>query len=111
MKLYAHPTCSKSNALKQLLTEKGYNFTLVNYLELGLNEELINQLLKKSNLRIDDLLRTKEVLYQENYKMVMTDQEKISLLIKHPILLERPILETKTSAIVARPIEKALEIL
>ena len=65
------------------------------------------------NVAPRDLLRTGEGIYRElNLKeRVMTDDEIIKLMIEHPELMQRPIVERGSHAVLARPTEKLKEVL
>jgi arsenate reductase len=55
-----------------------------------------------------ELLRTKEAVYRElnPEKRELTDDEIIALLVEHPELLQRPIVERGERAVLGRPVEK-----
>ena len=58
------------------------------------------------------LVRTNEALWKEEYKHLELDEEEIILaMIEHPRLMERPIILNGDKAVVARPAEKAEEVL
>jgi arsenate reductase len=54
-----------------------------------------------------ELLRTKEALYRElnPEKRELTDDEIVALLVAHPELLQRPIVERGERAVLGRPVE------
>jgi arsenate reductase len=59
-----------------------------------------------------ELVRTNEALWKEEYKHLELDEEEIILaMIEHPRLMERPIILNGDKAVVARPAEKAEEVL
>lgn len=59
-----------------------------------------------------ELVRTNEPLWKEEYKHLELDEEEIILaMIEHPRLMERPIILNGDKAVVARPAEKAEEVL
>ena len=55
-----------------------------------------------------ELLRTKEPLYRElnPERRELTDEEIIAILVSHPELLQRPIVERGERAVLGRPLEK-----
>ena len=59
------------------------------------------------------LLRTKEALYRElnPEKHELTDEEAIALMVKHPELMQRPVVERGERAVIGRPVEKIKELL
>ncbi len=77
-----------------------------------LTEENLRELLKKANLEPSQVLRKREKIYKELNLAEETDADKlIKLIVENPTLLERPIVEVGDKAALARPIEKALELI
>lgn len=92
--------------------EKGVEFEQVNYFIDELTEERLRALLKKAGLRPQDVLRRREKLYKELNLAEETDADKlIKTIVENPSLLERPIVEVGSRAVLARPIDKALELI
>ncbi len=59
-----------------------------------------------------ELVRQGEAVFKECYVgRTLTDDEWITAMVEHPILIERPIVVCGDRAIVARPPEKVLELL
>ena len=60
-----------------------------------------------------DVLRKKEPIYNELRldSPDVSDDELIRLMVKHPQLLERPVVERGDRAVLARPPERVLEIM
>jgi len=68
--------------------------------------------LKKAGLKPLDVLRKNEPDFKKlNITPDMPDDKVIDLIVKHPNLLQRPIVEVGNKAVVARPIEKALKLI
>ena len=59
------------------------------------------------------LLRTKETIYkaQKLGERDLSDDEIVDLMVKHPDLIQRPIVEKGAHAILARPAERLKDIL
>lgn len=111
--LIHNPRCSKSRGAKDILEERGIQFDTVDYLKDGLKEKLLSHLPKLLNLSYEEMIRTKEDVYKE-LKLsgkTLSDKEWIAVLMKHPVLIERPIFIHGDKAIIARPSELVLEIL
>lgn len=111
--LIHNPRCSKSRGAKEILEERGIQFDTVDYLKDGLKEKLLSHLPKLLNLSYEEMIRTKEDVYKELKlsEKSLTDKEWINVLMKHPVLLERPIFINGDKAIIGRPSELVLEIL
>lgn len=114
MNIYYHnPRCSKSRQGLQLLDELGIKYTVKEYLKEPLKESELQTLMQKLGKSPKEVIRTKEDIYKEQglANKDLTDKQWIQTIIKHPKLLERPILETKTKAIIGRPPEDLKKIL
>ena len=111
--LIHNPRCSKSREAKEILTAQGIVFEVVDYLKDGLKEKLLQRLPELTGLTYREMIREKEDIFKELKlrDLNLTDKEWITLLQKHPILLERPIFIHNEKAVIARPIEKIFELL
>lgn len=79
----------------------------MNYYTAPLSREKLRELLAKMNLAPRDLLRTSEPIYRELglKQRTLSDDEIISLMVEHPDLLQRPIVERAGRAVLGRPVE------
>jgi arsenate reductase (glutaredoxin) len=69
-------------------------------------------LIKKTGLRPIDVVRKKEAEYKQlGLYEETSDAELIKAMVEHPNLLQRPIVEVGERAVLARPAEKALELI
>ena len=111
--VYEKPTCTTCRRLVALLSEYGVDFERVNYHVYPLPEEKIRELLRKAEARPHEVLRRKEPVYAELAlaEREVSDDELIALMVEHPQLLERPIVEHGERAILARPVERVLDLL
>ena len=107
--VYEKPTCSKCRALAALLGERGIDFERVNFHVDPLPEEKIRELLRKAGVGPHDVLRRKE--FAELGLGDVSDDDLIALMVEHPQLLQRPVVERGDRAVLARPPERVLEIL
>lgn len=103
--IYQKPTCSTCRQAVQLLKESGKPYTAINYYERPFTKGQLKGLLKKAGLSPKEVLRTKEDLYQELglAKKQPSDDELLDLMVKHPDLIQRPIVEKGDQAMLARP--------
>ena len=110
--IYHNPRCSKSRQTLALLEEKGESFEIKEYLkEIPSKKELTN-ILKMLSIPAEKLLRKGEAIYKEEYKgKILSDEQWIEAMIKHPKLIERPIVIKDGKASLGRPPEQVLEIL
>jgi arsenate reductase len=111
--IYQKPTCSTCRQTVQLLQESGKPFTAVNYYEKPFTKAQLKSLLKKAGLSPKDILRTKEDIYKELglAKKNLSDDEWLDVLVAHPDLIQRPIVEKGETVILARPAESVKELL
>jgi arsenate reductase len=99
--------------MDKLLRESGIAFEKVNYYTAPLSRKKLTELIRKLNLKPRDLLRKSEPAYKELglAEDKFTDGELIGLMIEHPDLLQRPIVERGDRAVLGRPTENVKELL
>ena len=99
--VYEKPTCSKCREMDKLLRESGVDYEKINYYVQPLTETKLRELLGKMKMPARDLLRTSEATYKELNlaKSQHSDDELIKLMIKHPELIQRPIVEKGAKAV------------
>ncbi len=98
--------------MAKLFRENNIDFERVNYFIEPLTESKLRDLLKKANLKPFDVLRRGEAVFKElNLSKESSDDEIIRAIVENPSLLQRPIVEVGDKAVLARPIEKALELI
>ncbi len=111
--IYHKPTCTTCRQAVQLLKDSGTPFTAINYYERSFTKTQLKTLLKKAGLSAKDVLRTKEDLYHELglAKKQLSDEELLDLMVKHPDLIQRPIVEKGDQAMLARPADSIKKLL
>ena len=99
--------------MDRLLRESGVDFEKVNYYTAPLTKSKLTELVRKMKLAPRDLLRKSEPIYRELglAKGEFSDDEIISLMVKHPDLMQRPIVERGERAILGRPTENVKALL
>ena len=99
--------------MHKLLRESGIAFENVNYYLAPLGEKKLRELIKKLGIKPRELLRTSEGVYRELGlgKKDFSDDEIISLMVKHPDLIQRPIVERGARAVLGRPTENVKSLL
>lgn len=111
--VYEKPTCTKCRDLARMLRESNVEFEKVNYYTAPLTKKKLRELLAKMKISPRDLLRKSEPIYRELGldKGEFTDEQVISLMIEHPDLIQRPIVERGDRAVLARPTENVKALL
>ena len=111
--IYQKPTCSTCRQAVQLLKDSGKPFTTVNYYEKPFTKAQLKNLLKKAGLSPKDILRTKEDIYKELGlgNKELSEDKWLDVLVTHPDLIQRPIVEKGEKVILARPAESLKRIL
>jgi arsenate reductase len=106
--VYLKPTCSTCRALVALLEARRIEFDGIDYYVDRLTEARVRELVDRSGGRARDLLRTRD--RPELASADLSDDELIGLIAGDPDLVLRPIVELGDRAVVARPPERALEL-
>lgn len=99
--------------MDRLLRESGVDFEKVNYYIEPLSKKKLKELIGKMGISPRDLLRTSEQIYRELglAKKQLSDDELIDVMIKHPDLIQRPIVERGKRAVLGRPVENVKALL
>ena len=111
--VYEKRTCTTCKNLAELLRERGIDYDAVEYHLEGLTEDEVRDLVRKAGVPARDLFRTREAVYAELGlgDREVSDDEAIRLMAEHPQLLPRPVVVRGDRAVLARPVERALELL
>ncbi|CAN5470272.1 arsenate reductase (glutaredoxin) [soil metagenome] len=99
--------------MDRLLRESGISFEKVNYYTAPLTKKKLRELLAKMGLPARALVRASEPIYRELGlgKDEFSEDEIISLMIEHPDLIQRPIVERGSRAVLGRPTENVEDLL
>ena len=111
--IYQKPTCTTCRQVHAALTESGVDFDAVDYYLDPIPRAKLVELLRKLGMKPRDLLRTCEDIYRELRlgERELSDAELVDLMVEHPDLIQRPIVERGDRAVLARPPERLKEIL
>jgi len=111
--VYQKPTCTTCRQVHAALKEAGVDFDAVNYYVDPIPKSKLRELLRKMGLSARQLLRTKEEIYKKLRlgERDLTDDQIVDLMVTHPDLIQRPIVEKGSRAVLARPAERLKEIL
>lgn len=112
--IYHNPRCSKSRQTVALLEEKGCDLDIIEYLKTPPSLTKLDKMLKAMGKEPIDVIRTKEATFKAlglSRSDQRTRQEWLQLMVRNPILIERPIVVHGNKAALGRPPEQVLEIL
>ena len=109
--VYEKPTCTTCRNLNKLFTANGVDWEKVNYFIEPFTESKLTALLKKTGMRPFDALRRAEPDFKlAGINKDSSDKDVIAAMVKYPSIIQRPIVEVGDKAVLARPIEKALDL-
>ena len=112
LKIYHNKRCTKSRNVLQILQQENVAFEIIYYLENKPSSETLKNLIQKAGIKPEELIRKNETVYKEQFKgHLKSDEEWIEVLATNPILIERPIVESDSKALVCRPAELVYELL
>ena len=111
--IYHNPSCGTSRNTLALLRHAGIEPTVIEYLKTPPSRQKLQQLLAAMGIPARELLRQKGTPYAELGldDPKWSDEELIDAMLREPILINRPIVETPLGTKLCRPSEAVLEIL
>lgn len=111
--IYHNPLCGTSRKTLEILRDSGCDVWIREYLKDPPSRDELKRLYDRAGMRPRDGLRSKEPLADELglKRRHATDDEILDAMVEHPILIERPIVETPNGVRLCRPQEKVREIL
>ncbi len=111
--IYHNPRCTKSRQTLALLEQRGIKPKVIEYLDTPPNATELKHLLKLLGIPARELLRKKEDEYHQEKldDTSLSDAKIINAMIKHPRLIERPIVVAGNKAAIGRPPENVLKII
>ncbi len=111
--VYQKPTCTTCRQVMAILRDGGIDYEAIDYFLDPIPLPKLKELVRKLGLPVRALVRTKEPAYRELDlgRPEVSDEELLAILADRPELLQRPILERGDRAVLARPAERARDIL
>jgi arsenate reductase len=105
--------CGTSRKTLDILRDSGCDVWIHEYMKQPPSREELVRLYKRAGISPRDGLRAKEPLADELglNRSDVTDDEVLDAMMEHPILIERPIVETPNGVRLCRPQDKVREIL
>ena len=111
--IYHNPACGTSRNTLAMIRASGVEPTVIEYLQNPPSREKLLELIAKMAINPRELLRIKAAPYAELGldNASLTDEFLIEAMLAHPILINRPIVETLRGVKLCRPSELVLTIL
>ncbi len=111
--IYHNPRCSKSRKTLELLRERGIDPEIVEYLKTPPDAATLRTILDELGIEARQLLRRGEAAYRDEGldDEDLDDEAIVEAMVRHPILIERPIVRAGGRARIGRPPENVVEIL
>ncbi|MGE3395823.1 MAG: arsenate reductase (glutaredoxin) [Sphingomonas sp.] len=109
--IYHNPKCSTSRDTLALLNEAGADITVIEYLKTPPGKDELRRLYARAGLTAREGLRAKEPLAKELGLAGADDEAILDAMALHPVLIERPLVETGKGVRLGRPKDRVREIL
>src|SRR4051794_1999129 len=111
--IYHNPMCGTSRKTLEILRDSGFDVWIHEYLKSPPSRDELKRLYHRAGITPREGLRTKEPLALDLglTRPEVTDDEVLDAMVAHPILIERPIVETANGVRLCRPQDMVREIL
>ncbi len=111
--IYHNPRCSKSRMALEILHQTGVEAEVIDYLLNPPSATVLRQILQRLKVSPRQLMRTHEGEYKSAGldNPALTEAELIDAMVRHPIIIERPIVVTEKGVAIGRPPENIRKIL
>jgi arsenate reductase len=111
--IYHNPACGTSRNTLAMIRQSGEEPVIIEYLKTPPTREKLKSLIAAMGITPRDLLREKGTPYAELglADPTWTDEQLMDQMMAHPILINRPIVETMKGVKLCRPSEMVLDLL
>lgn len=111
--IYHNPSCGTSRNVLELIRNAGIEPEVIEYLNTPPNKSTLQSLITNMAIPVRDVLRRNGTPFDELHldDPKWTNDELIEFMLKHPILINRPIVVTSMGTRLCRPSEAVLDIL
>ena len=111
--IFHNPMCGTSRKTLEILRDSGCDVWVQEYMESPPSRDELVRLYQRAGITPREGLRAKEPLADELglNRPDVTDEEVLDAMIQHPILINRPLVETSKGVRLCRPQEVVREIL
>ncbi len=111
--IYHNPACGTSRKTLEILNNEGADVTVIEYLKAPPSRDELKRLYNRAGISPREGSRAKEPLAAElglNDPSV-SNETILDAMMEHPILIQRPLVETDKGARLCRPQEEVRELL
>ena len=111
--IYHNPLCGTSRKTLEILRDSGAQPKIVEYLKAPPSRKELKRLYDRAGISPRDGLRSKEPLAEELglTRPNVSEDEILDAMIEHPVLINRPLVETDKGVRLCRPQDVVREIL
>jgi arsenate reductase (glutaredoxin) len=111
LKIYHNPRCTKSRLTLALLEERGLKPEIIEYLNTPPSVSELSAIVKMLGVPAREIARKKDAAEAGIDLASAEENALLETMVKHPIVIERPIVVHNGKAAIGRPPENVLEIL
>lgn len=111
--IFHNQACSKSRGALEILNERGVDAEVVHYLETPPDRATLERILDAIDDEPQALVRTGDQKFKAaglTKADVSTREQVIGVLLKHPEVMQRPVVFVGKRAVIARPSERVLDL-
>jgi arsenate reductase (glutaredoxin) len=111
--IWHNPKCTTSRKVLDMIRAKGVEPTVIDYQKTPPSKAEIKAALKAMGMKPRDLLRRKNTPYEDLGldDPKLTDAALVDAMAEHPLLMERPVVQTDKGTRLCRPVDRLQEIL
>ncbi len=111
--IYHNPKCGTSRNTLALIRHLGIDPEVIDYLSLPPTRERLLELITAAGLTVREAIRQKGTPYEELGlgDLALDDEALLDAMLAHPILINRPFVQTDLGTRLCRPSEVVLQIL
>jgi len=103
--------CGTSRKTLDILNQSGADVTAIDYLKAPPSRAELQRLYARAGITPREGLRAKEALVAELGLETASDDRILDAMVAHPILIERPLVETAKGAALCRPQDEVRKLL
>ena len=111
--IYHNPMCGTSRKTLEILRNEGADVSVIEYLKAPPSRDELKRLYARAGISPREGLRAKEPLAEELglTRPDVSDDEILDAMMEHPILIQRPLVETEKGVRLCRPQEEVRQLL